>query len=1075
MRLKWILVGLLFTLGISFAGTTGKISGYVYDSATGSPLPGANVLIRNTSLGAATNASGFFVILNIPPGEHEVMATYIGYATVQQTGVYVNIDLTTPLDFNLQVEAYKGEEIIVTAERKLVQVDIASSQVNISKDEIKDLPATNIGDVVGMEAGMSGLSVRQGDLDETTLLVDGLAMKDSRTGNPISTISLSSIEEIMVQSGGFSAEYSDLQSGMVSIVTKEGSAEDYNLNVNVKYSPYAPKNFAYTDISGNEVVSMYDENAVFIRPYLDDDVCWTGTANGAWDLITQGEYPDFAGWNAISEGLMGDENPDNDLSPQALQEQFKYLVRRGDDFYKQLIPDYNFDVGLSGPVPFVSKQLGNLRFYTTLVANQTAYLQPLATDKYNDWTWTGKVTADINPKMKLSLFSMQNKYYGTATSLSGNPGVHTSGSGAIDGGWSMSRLFYPNYYGLTQRYNQMYAATLKNIVNQKTFWEGSVEYSSTAYNSHPAEARDTITNDIFAGVDGVNLFMDEKPYGFWTVNDVTYASTNFFTGYVQWPYDSTKTSHLSAKYDIKSQINDRNEVKGGVQFQTWDYSMNYGSYRSLSASAATNTLWEQKPFQLDAYITDKIEYEGFVAQVGLRGEYWNPNCMWYDMDSLQWSEVFLSDLYKTYALDDSLEASTFPRRKAKGQFHLMPRIGISHPITESSKLYFNYGHMYQKMDPDYYFQMRRRNDYRLSWIGNPELAFEKTISYELGFDQAIGKQYLIHVAAYYKDKNNQATTTTYRSVAGVNYTVSDDRYYQDIRGLEITLKKRQGEWFRGFVNLNYSSYSTGTFSWPSVYENEGSEAYLDMIQNTESKKQSKSVPRPSMKTNLVFRTPASYGNLLGNWSLSLRGSWYDAGYYINRTRGFYSNIIETRDSWYCDAKIFKPFRFKNLNVSFVMEIDNIFNLKRLSLAGQALGSSYALVDGYQFDNYFESLHFPTAAYEETDQSHLSPTYYPEGTKAKADKYLDYRPSGVDYQPMNFATNLTQVTNPLMIYYVEETGMWSRVVEGNVVQVPDNEITNIIETNAYIDNPANTPYLFMNPRDIYVGLQFSIDL
>ena len=84
----------------------------------------------------------------------------------------------------------------------------------------------------------------------------------------------------------------------------------------------------------------------------------------------------------------------------------------------------------------------------------------------------------------------------------------------------------------------------------------------------------------------------------------------------------------------------------------------------------------------------------------------------------------------------------------------MPRIGISHPITETSKLYFNYGHMYQKMDPDYYFQMRRRNDYRLSWIGNPELAFEKTISYELGFDQALGKQYLIHVAAYYKDKNN---------------------------------------------------------------------------------------------------------------------------------------------------------------------------------------------------------------------------------------------------------------------------------------------------------------------------------
>jgi outer membrane receptor protein involved in Fe transport len=1075
MRLKWILVGVLLAFGISFAGTTGKISGYVYDAATGDPLPGANVLIRNTSMGAATNADGFYVILNIPPGEHEVMATYIGYATVQQTAVPVNIDLTTQLDFNMKVEAFKGEEIIVTAERKPVQVDIASSQVNISKDEINDLPATDVADVVGMEAGMSGLSVRSGDLDETTLLVDGLAMKDSRTGDPISTVSLSSIEQIMVQSGGFSAEYSDLQSGMVSIVTKEGDTERYNFNANIKYSPYTPKNFAFTDISGNTITSMFDENSVFLRPYLDDDVCWTGTSSGAWDLATQGEYPEFVGWNAVSQGLMNDDDPTNDLSPMALQEQFRYLARRGDDFYKKLIPDYNVDLGLSGPFPFVSKQLGNLRFYTTLVLNQNAYLQPLATDKYNDWTWTGKFTADISQKMKLSLFSMQNKYMGTATSLSGTPGVYTSGSGAVDGGWSMSRLLYPNYYGLTQRYNQMYAATLKNIVNEKTFWEASAEYSSTAYLSHEAAPRDTTTSDIFLGVDGIELNMDERPYGFYNMNETTYASTNFFTGYVQWPYDSTKTSHFQAKYDIKSQVDDRNEVKAGAQFQYWNYNMNYGSYRSLSASNATNTLWHQDPFQFDAYITDKIEYEGFVAQVGVRAEYWNPNTEWYDMDSLRWTEVFLSDLYKPYGLDDSLEYATFPRRRAKGQFHLMPRIGISHPITETSKLYFNYGHMYQKMDPDYYFQMRRYNDYSLSWIGDPELKFERTVSYELGFDQAIGSQYLIHVAAYYKDKNNQATTTTYRPVSGDNYTVSDDRYYQDIRGLEVTFKKQRGDWFRGFVNLNYSAYSTGTFAWPSVYEDEGSEAYNDMIQNTESKKQSKSTPHPSVKANLVFRTPSDLGTLLGNWSLSLRGAWSDGGYYVSRTRGFYSNIIEIRDAWSCDAKLFKPFRFGDLNVSFVLEVNNVFNLRRLSLAGQALGSSYGLVDGYQFDHYFESLHFPEAAYAETDQDHISPAYYPEGTNVNADKYLDYRPAGVDYQPMSFANNLTQVTDPSVIYYVESTDAWTRVVNGAIVEVPDAEVKDVIETNAYIDNPPNTPYLFLYPRDVYVGLQFSIDL
>lgn len=1075
MRLKRILAGVMLVLGISFAATTGKISGYVVDAATGEPLVGANVLIKDTRLGAATNPEGFYVILNIPPGEYEVVATYIGYATVQQNEVPVNIDLTTKLDFDMQVQAFQGQEIVVTAERKPVQVDVASSQVNISKDEIADLPATSISDVVGMEAGMSGLAVRSGDLDETTLLVDGLALKDSRTGDPIATISLSSIEEIMVQSGGFSAEYSDLQSGMISVVTREGSRDSYSVSANIKYSPYAPKNFAFTDISGNVVTSMFDENSVFMRPWLDDEVCWVGTKNGSWDLKTQGEYPEFAGWNSVSNNLLSDEDPSNDLSPEALQQEFRYLVRRGDDFFAKRIPDYNMDVSLSGPVPFVSEKLGGLRFFSTFVGNQSAYLQPLATDKYNDWTWTGKFTADINQKMKLNVFGLLNAYYGTATSQSGGAGVYTTGSGAIDGGWSMSRLFYPGYYGITQRQNQMYAATLKNVVSEKTFWEGRIEYSSTAYNTHRIADRDTTKRNILEGLEGEELWLDEQPYGFKSTNDITHASTNFFTGYVQWPYDSTKTSQLKASYDWKSQVNDRNEVKAGAQIQYWLYDMNYGSERSLTASGATNTRWTQNPFQIDAYISDKLEYEGFVAQMGLRAEYWNPNTEWYDMDSLRWDEFFLSDLYKTYALDDSLEEATFPRRRAKGQMHLMPRLGISHPITETSKLYFNYGHMYQKMDPDYYFQLRRYGDYSLSWIGNPETKFEKTVSYELGFDQAITSMYLVHVAAYYKDKNFQATTTGYRSVGGISYSMTDDRYYQDIRGLEVTLKKRYGDWFRGFINLNYASYSYGTFSWPTVYEDEGSEAYQNMIQNTESKKQTKSIPRPSLKANLVFQTPAEYGQLLGNWSLSVRASWAEAGYYVNRTRGFYSNIIEIRDSWGCDMKLMKPVRFKNMNVSLVMEINNVFNLRRLSLAGQALGSSYALVDGYQLDHYIESLHFPTEAYEETDQFHLSPEYYPEGTEKDADKYLDYRPEGVDYQPLGLVKNLSQVTDEELVYFVEETGEWSRISGAEIVAVPDSEIREYIENKAYIDNPANTPYLFLYPRDIYVGLQFSIDL
>ena len=116
-----------------------------------------------------------------------------------------------------------------------------------------------------------------------------------------------------------------------------------------------------------------------------------------------------------------------------------------------------------------------------------------------------------------------------------------------------------------------------------------------------------------------------------------------------------------------------------------------------------------------------------------------------------------------------------------------------------------------------------------------------------------------------------------------------------------------------------------------------SEAYLEMIQDTDSKKQAKSTPLPSVKANVVFRTPAQYGQLLGNWSLSVNGSWYDAGYYTSRTRGFYSNIIEIRDSYYCNMKLMKPLKLGPVNLNLLMQIDNLFNLKRLSLSGQSYG------------------------------------------------------------------------------------------------------------------------------------------
>ncbi len=116
----------------AFAGTTGKIAGYVRDKSNNEPLPGANVMIVGTNLGAATDKNGYFYIINIPPGQYKVQARMIGYQTVVMTGVFVQVDRTTKLNFSLRPTVLNlGKEVVVTAERPLIEPDVTTKTTTV--------------------------------------------------------------------------------------------------------------------------------------------------------------------------------------------------------------------------------------------------------------------------------------------------------------------------------------------------------------------------------------------------------------------------------------------------------------------------------------------------------------------------------------------------------------------------------------------------------------------------------------------------------------------------------------------------------------------------------------------------------------------------------------------------------------------------------------------------------------------------------------------------------------------------------------------------------------------------------
>jgi hypothetical protein len=95
----------------------GKVSGTVTDAATGEPLPGVNVQIAGTQMGAVTNIQGQYFILNVPPGTYTVKFSFMGYTGQDVQGVVVNLDRTTELSAKLKQTVIAGETMTVVAVR----------------------------------------------------------------------------------------------------------------------------------------------------------------------------------------------------------------------------------------------------------------------------------------------------------------------------------------------------------------------------------------------------------------------------------------------------------------------------------------------------------------------------------------------------------------------------------------------------------------------------------------------------------------------------------------------------------------------------------------------------------------------------------------------------------------------------------------------------------------------------------------------------------------------------------------------------------------------------------------------
>ncbi len=224
-----IFVVFLHFLGNDVAIANGKIRGQITDKETNEPLYGANVQLKGTLLGAATNADGTFIIINVPPGVYTLTVSYLGYNTQEVQNITVETDLTATIDVALTPETQEfGETIVVIAQKPLLQKDETGTRQSVSGADIKALPVQNFSQVVGYQAGVvsSGrrsFNVRGGRSNEVAFMVDGILVRDPVNGALATNINNDAVEELTFLSGTFNAEYGNAMSGVVNITTREGS------------------------------------------------------------------------------------------------------------------------------------------------------------------------------------------------------------------------------------------------------------------------------------------------------------------------------------------------------------------------------------------------------------------------------------------------------------------------------------------------------------------------------------------------------------------------------------------------------------------------------------------------------------------------------------------------------------------------------------------------------------------------------------------------------------------------------------------------------------------------------------
>ncbi len=962
--------------GLAWAGEYGKIAGRITDSETGDPLAGASVKITETGQGTAADENGYFVILRVSPGTYTITAQMVGYGAMTYKNVKVDADRTVELNFKLEPGAVTMKVIEVIAKEPIIKKDVTASVTNIRAEKIAAMPVSNVEQAILLQTGVKQygayLQVRGGRPGEVAFVVDGAEIRNPYTGYQATQLPLDAIQETSVSKGGFGAEYGSAASGVISVSTKEaGNKPEFNFTARTSALP--------GDIFNSNEGDPYMK--WFSKDYMRSD--------GPYSYDSLFAYEN-ARWKAYdSMGIKNTEIPAFYYNQYWKDGEYTLPIE-----HRENMTRYQFSVGT--PIPFTknkikvftswdwtwdgtrfpgnsNKQLSDqtkvtftptnsLKLFFSTVGSQQlqgAYdpgwriaLSHLSVSSNKSRQYVGGINYLFSPKTYLEL---RGSYYKLNTHMDAYEDMNMDG---IDDFGDRDNDGYPEVdpgaLALIGKYIdpswiREWSPDSEWVELNMYWWESQMTglHPSLAigrYNSDyivcvvtggdPAYADwigDTMTFDVSDPVlDSITVDTLQRIGNIYTPNRSTWDRQVYFNAnYTTWNFRSDLVSQDFA--NMKG-----HEMKMGFEFVRHHvdrHSMDYASGGNIYTDEVN-----AKPYKMALYARDKMEFQGMIANVGFRFDYFNPNAWlpkdpWHPVKSTQTisatDSVWVNkpEVRDTYLL--------LAPERAPSHWYISPRVGISHPITERDVLHFTYGHYFQEPMLRYLYM----NQYYM-WngafplMGNPGLKPEKTISYEVGVKHAFTGEMVVDFTAFYKDISDLVQTRRYDLETGRNYTTFINQDFASIRGFEIQFSKLPGGFLPYFsYDLNYtfqlargsfsSAFSSYSYSWARLPLSYSEEHYLNWDErHTLSMIFTWAVPLEANMLTSGYGVSAIYTYGSGTpWSPPIRDI-RDALELMNTLR------MTPHSNW--DMRLYKDFGFKNLDARIFTDIYNIWNQHYIS-------------------------------------------------------------------------------------------------------------------------------------------------